>query len=60
MSGGKEAEVVAELKRIAVDGRIACKAALDIARRLGVDSREVGAAADVLGLKISACQLGCF
>jgi len=60
MPTSKEAEIIAELKRVAVDGRVACKAALDIARRLGVDSREVGAAADVLGMKISACQLGCF
>ncbi|MCR4397932.1 MAG: hypothetical protein NUV93_03115 [Firmicutes bacterium] len=37
-----------------------CRDALDLARRLGVAPAEVGAAADELGVKIVACQLGCF
>jgi len=48
------------LREAAVDGRIACAAALALAARLGVPPREVGAAADRAGIRISACQLGCF
>jgi len=42
------------------DGRITCSAALNVAQRLGVDPREVGAAANELRIKITACRLGCF
>ncbi|MEW6032079.1 MAG: hypothetical protein AB1645_04250 [Bacillota bacterium] len=49
-----------ELRAAAPDGRIACAAALDLARRLSVSPRKVGAACNRLGLKIVSCQLGCF
>ncbi|MBI5142399.1 MAG: hypothetical protein HZA20_09465 [Nitrospirae bacterium] len=48
------------LTEAAVDGRISCARARRIAEELGVSYRDVGAAANGLGLKISACELGCF
>jgi hypothetical protein len=55
-SGTIEKEVKASL----VEGFLPCAVALGIARRLNVDGREVGAAADSLGIRVINCQLGCF
>lgn len=48
------------LTEAAVDGRIACARARRIADELGVSYKDVGAMANELGLKITACELGCF
>lgn len=48
------------LEERAVDGRIACADAQDIARELGLEPLAVGEAATALGIKITGCQLGCF
>lgn len=48
------------LRETAEGGRIACAAALALAARLGVSPRAVGTAADRIGIRIGACQLGCF
>ncbi|MEW5762853.1 MAG: hypothetical protein AB1776_06610 [Bacillota bacterium] len=53
-------EVLEALRRAAPDGRISCPQAREIARRLDVPARVVGAAADRLGVKIYGCELGCF
>jgi len=42
------------------NGKLLCAAAFEIARELKVSPREVGEAADGLGVKIVGCQLGCF
>lgn len=42
------------------DGKIPCKTALEIADELKVHPREVGEVINELGIKIVACQLGCF
>jgi DNA invertase Pin-like site-specific DNA recombinase len=42
------------------DGRLPCAAAFLIAEELGVSLREVGRAADALGIRLSHCQLGAF
>ncbi len=44
----------------AVDGRLACTAALALAEELDVSPALVGQAANDLGIRIAACQLGCF
>lgn len=49
-----------EIQKRAIDGRIDCAVARKIAEDLGVTYKEVGEAADKLGIKIKACQLGCF
>ncbi len=48
------------LKRKAPGGQIACKEAFAIADELDVAPRVIGDAANKLGIKIRACQLGCF
>ncbi len=47
------------LKKV-TDGRLSCAAARKLAEDLGISYKEVGAAADELGIKIKDCQLGCF
>jgi hypothetical protein len=49
-----------EIKKHAVNGRIACPVARKIAEKLSVPYREVGRAADELKIKITSCELGCF
>ncbi|MBE3587421.1 MAG: hypothetical protein IMW93_02490 [Thermoanaerobacteraceae bacterium] len=52
--------VLEAVKKAAVDGRLTCTAARALARELKVPVRQVGAACDALGIKIKACELGCF
>jgi len=49
-----------EILKKAVDGRLLCTVARKIAEGRGISYKEVGAAADELGIKISNCDLGCF
>jgi len=44
----------------AVDKRLPCGLAKDIAENLGVPMLAVGQVANALGIRISQCQLGCF
>lgn len=44
----------------AEDGRISCEEAWQVAEELGVPKKDVGRAADDLGIRIRDCQLGCF
>ncbi|MHC4718280.1 MAG: hypothetical protein ACYS5V_15010 [Planctomycetota bacterium] len=44
----------------AVDGRAACKVLLDMAAETGTPPAEIGRICNDLGIKIKACQLGCF
>ncbi len=60
MSGEGKEKIKAELKAASANGRVPCRDALALAARLEVEPREVGAAANELGVKIVACQLGCF
>lgn len=48
------------LKERAVDGRLTCPAARQIAEELQVSYSEVGKAANELKVKIKDCELGCF
>lgn len=48
------------LKGKAIDGRLPCPALRGIAEELSVSYKEVGDAADELGMKIVDCELGCF
>lgn len=48
------------VREAAAGGRLTCARGLALARRLGVDPAVIGRAADRLGIKIEACQLGCF
>jgi len=55
-----EENVRQEIRRLARDGKAPCEALLALAERLGVAPAEVGKACDELGIRICACQLGCF
>jgi len=48
------------LREAATDGKISCAAARALAERMGADYALVGQAANEAGIKICACQLGCF
>ena len=49
-----------EVRDAAKDGRLPCAAAFELARKNGVSPKEIGDAANRVGVKIAACQLGCF
>ena len=49
-----------KVKAAAVDGRLSCARAFALAEKLAVKPRALGEAADDLGLRIVACQLGLF
>ncbi|HAG07118.1 MAG: hypothetical protein XD69_0567 [Clostridia bacterium 62_21] len=53
-------KVLDAVRRAAPEGRISCPRARALAGELGVPARVVGRAADVLGVKIYGCELGCF
>ena len=53
-------ELEDEIRRLAVDGRISCRAAFGLAERRGMSISDLGGVLDDLGTKIVACQLGCF
>jgi len=44
----------------AVEGKVSCKAMLDLARDTETPSRQIAKTCNELGVKICACQLGCF
>jgi len=54
------ARIREELKKASENGAIACRTALELAERLGVEPRLVGQAANKERIKIISCQLGCF
>ena len=60
MSQQASPEVIARVKEVAAQGKLTCQAAWQIANELKIPFLEVGRAADASGIKIIACQLGCF
>lgn len=56
----QETMVREKVLALARDGQLPCAAALRLATELGVTPQAVGQAADAAGVKIIACQLGCF
>lgn len=55
-----DAALTAALQARAVDGAISCAAARALAAELGCPSKQIGAEADRLGIRILDCSLGCF
>jgi len=53
-------EMVAKVKKIAGNGVLSCPQALQLAADESVPPLLVGRAADLGGIKIIGCQLGCF
>jgi hypothetical protein len=50
----------AALEQMVRDDRLTCKAAREVAEKLGLKPVDVGKAADELGIRIKDCELGCF
>ena len=48
------------IRKSLVKDRLSCKAAWDIADRLGLRRLEVSSACETMGIRISSCQLGTF
>lgn len=60
VEGEVPTEVMEAVKAAAVDNRITCEKAHGLADELGVPRGVVGRALDLLDIKITECQLGCF
>jgi hypothetical protein len=48
------------VRKAAVDNRISCRSAFEVASKEEVAVEEVGRAVERLGIKIIGCRLGCF
>ncbi|MDA8101257.1 MAG: hypothetical protein M0042_16680 [Nitrospiraceae bacterium] len=59
MTGEKE-EMVAAIRKAAVNNRLSCERAHELGKELNVTLQEIGKVCNELKIKISACQLGCF
>ena len=59
MMADKE-KIVQVLRERSRDGKIPCPVALQVAKELGVPTREVGRLLDELKIKVVECQLGLF
>jgi hypothetical protein len=53
-------ELQKEVQNSLINNRITCKAAHEVASKLGIAAADVGVAIDLLDARISACQLGLF
>ena len=53
-------KIIEAIHSEAVNNRLSCEKAHELSASLGVPLREIGALCNELGIKISACQLGCF
>jgi len=53
-------KIIEEIKKKAIENKLSCATARKLAEELGVSYRDVGEAADLLHIKITGCQLGCF
>jgi hypothetical protein len=60
LSGEIEAKVKEAILLASTDKRISCSKARKIAKDFGVPVRYVGDLINELGIKIYACELGCF
>lgn len=60
MDEARREEIRRAVRGASAEGRIRCAAALELARRLDVDPREIGKACNAEKVKIVSCELGCF
>ena len=60
MQDEEKAKINEAVKKASKNGAIACRTALELGERLGVEPHLIGQAADRERLKIISCQLGCF
>lgn len=55
-----ETQLEARIKASLVKGRLPCPVAFKISEEMKVSKKEIGEACNKMGIKVSACQLGCF
>lgn len=60
MTSTNREKINAALQAKALDNKISCAVARQLAAELQVPIREVGESANELKIKIKACELGCF
>ncbi|MFB3890568.1 MAG: hypothetical protein ACE15C_00950 [Phycisphaerae bacterium] len=48
------------IRGLSVNGKVPCKALLDLAARASVSPGRIGRLCDEMGIRIRGCQLGCF
>ena len=60
LGGFSSEKIVKAARRKTVDGKITCADAGSIAGKLNVAMSEIGVALDLLGIRITKCQLGLF
>ena len=53
-------EIKEAVLKVCKNGKLSCASAHKVAAELNVPVRTIGNAANELGVKIVACQLGCF
>lgn len=53
-------EITAAVESKAVDGKVTCPVLRKLAEDLGVPYKVTGAAADLAGIRVHNCDLGCF
>ena len=53
-------ELKAAVLEKAVDGKVTCPVLRKLAEDMGVPNRVAGAAADLAGVRVHNCDLGCF
>jgi hypothetical protein len=53
-------ELRSTIQSQAVDGKVSCKAMLDLAEKAETTPKQIGEICNELSIKVSACQLGCF
>lgn len=56
----EKATITEAIRKAAVNNRLSCEQAHEMARELNVPLREIGALCNEMKIKISACRLGCF
>ena len=52
--------IIDVVKKAAAENRLSCEKARELAAELNVPIGEIGKICNVLKIKITACQLGCF
>ncbi|MGI5912574.1 MAG: hypothetical protein ACOX6E_08375 [Syntrophomonadaceae bacterium] len=56
----QQEELVKKLKAMFPNGRASCSDARAAAASLGIELAQMGKLCDLAGIKIFACELGCF
>ncbi len=60
LSMADKKELIAKLQELYPEGKIRCSEAREVAAKLNIPLGDMGELCDLAGIKISACELGCF